>query len=389
MINKVFAQNFVKKIEQNMKIKVNVMDERGVIIASSSKERVGDFHICAYEIIQNNIPMLITAKPTRDLIGVNAPGVNLRLSSSNETIGVIGVSGNPDEIIDIAKMVKLTFETMYEYEYKKNLSMKGHNSLWNFAHILLVESPLNETGIRKAAERMKFNDNYPRIPVYIRFYSEYLSTIIQHFLDFYPSCSCYRHQDIVLPVERGIFLLKSFSREPDDLYGKETLENCLSCLESEFISRESTSEQPVTYKFFIAPVQMQFIHYQKIYQDLLWLASLRKQSMDVVNTLSDHMLGLLLERCDREFLTPLLAYDARIVRENLDLEQFLETADCLILADMKLDTAAKLLHLHKNSVIARLKKIKEVLHINPVSIPRDAAFLRCLCFYLENQPAGR
>ena len=115
MINKIFAQNFVRKIQQSMKLKVNVMDEKGVIIASTSKERVGDFHICAYEIIQKELPMLVTTEPTRELIGVNAPGVNLRLTSSNETIGVIGVSGDPEKITDIAKMVKLTFETMYQY----------------------------------------------------------------------------------------------------------------------------------------------------------------------------------------------------------------------------------------------------------------------------------
>ena len=44
MINKIFAQNFVRKMEQTMNLKVNVMDERGIIVASASKERVGDFH---------------------------------------------------------------------------------------------------------------------------------------------------------------------------------------------------------------------------------------------------------------------------------------------------------------------------------------------------------
>ncbi|MDO5349342.1 MAG: sugar diacid recognition domain-containing protein [Lachnospiraceae bacterium] len=385
MINKIFAQNFVRKIEQNMKIKVNVMDERGVIIASTSKERVGDFHICAYEIIQNSLPMLVTTEPTRDLIGVNAPGVNLRLTSSNETIGVIGVSGNPDEITEIAKMVKLTFETMYEYEYKKNASMKGHNSLWNFAHVLLAESPLNEVSIKKAASRMKLSDDYPRIPIYIRFYSEYLNTIIQHFLDSYASCSCYRHQDIVLPVDRGIFLLKSFSKDSHDLYGTEALNACLERLKIEFIDRESTSEQLLTYKFFIGPVQTKFIHYHSTYQNLLWLASRQKNSMEITAFLMDHLLELLLEHCSKEVMAPLFDYYDQVIQENLDTNQFLETSKGLVSSDMKLETAAQLLHLHKNSVIARLKKVKEVLEINPIANPKDAALLRCLCFYLQQE----
>ena len=153
MINKIFAQNFVRKMEQTMNLKVNVMDERGIIVASASKERVGDFHLVAYEIIQKDLPMLITREPTKELIGVNAPGVNLRLTSSNETIGVIGVSGNPDEVTELAKLVKLTFETMYEYEYKKNLAVKGKSGVWNFAHALLLETPLNEYSIKKIATK--------------------------------------------------------------------------------------------------------------------------------------------------------------------------------------------------------------------------------------------
>lgn len=50
MINKIFAQNFVRKMEQTMNLKVNVMDEHGIIVASASKERVGDFHLIAYDL---------------------------------------------------------------------------------------------------------------------------------------------------------------------------------------------------------------------------------------------------------------------------------------------------------------------------------------------------
>lgn len=379
MINKIFAQNFVRKIQQSMKLKVNVMDEKGVIIASTSKERVGDFHICAYEIIQKELPMLVTTEPTRELIGVNAPGVNLRLTSSNETIGVIGVSGDPEKITDIAKMVKLTFETMYEYEYKKNASMKGSNSLWNLAHILLTETPQNAFSIKKATARLKLSDDHPRIPIYIRFYSECLETIIQHFLDYYPSLACCRHQDIVLPVERGILLLRSFPQDSQDLYGREALQDCLSQIRQDFIARESTPEQPLTYKFFIAPVQTRFLHYQVIYQHLLWLASFRKSAMETTEYLTDYLIELLLERCQKEAVAPLSDYYLQMIRQNLDMDSLMETGRGLADADMKLDLAAQRLHLHKNSVIARLKKAKEVLDINPIANPKDAALLRFLC----------
>lgn len=61
----------------------------------------------------------------------------------------------------------------------------------------------------------------------------------------------------------------------------------------------------------------------------------------------------------------------------------METVKWLLASDMKLDVAAKHLHLHKNSVIARLKKIKEILNINPISSPHDMALLQYLYLYME------
>lgn len=382
MINKVFAQNFIRKIERTMNIKVNVMDERGVIIASSSAERIGDFHLCAFEIIENNLSIMITKEPTKELIGVNSPGVNLRLTSSGETIGVIGVSGNPDEVTDIARMVKLTFETMYEYEYKKNAGTKGAGSVWNLSHVLLVETPLNHFSIKKVSSRLNFSNNYPRIPLYIRIDTEYLSTVIQHFVDYYSTFSIYKSQDMVLPVEHGILLMKSFREEGNEFGDADFARACTTKLVTEFFSRQNNNIQSLTYQFYIGLVQTEFTHYQRMYQHLLWLASYSRIQSESCHFLADHVSELILELSGNEFLEPLFEYYAQLIEQKLDLNLFLETVRGLIDANMKLDDTAEMLHLHKNSVVARVNKIKELLHINPISNANDAATLRYIYSYI-------
>lgn len=385
MINKVFAQNFVRKMQQTMNLKVNVMDERGVIVASASKERVGDFHLCAYEIIQKELPMMITREPTRELIGVNAPGVNLRLTSSNETIGVIGVTGDPDEVTAIAKLVKLTFETMYEYEYKKNAAMKGKSGIWNLAHTLLKETPVNEFGVKKAAQKLGYSPDYPRTPIYLRLHSEYRGSVIQHFLDTYPSLSCFHRQDIALPVDKGILLMKAFGADKKQLSDQDAVENCIHCLEQEFLERENVDGQSLSCHFSVGPVQTDIVHYPGIYQNLVWLSGKWDPSSPKVMYLLDSLSELVCRQLPMDFLDPLLsAYSSRIA-EAMEPDFFLETVHGLLKADMKLDMAAQLLHLHKNSVIARLKKIKELLNINPVTSPRDALLLESLYVYMTRQ----
>lgn len=388
MINKIFAQNFVRKMEQTMNLKVNVMDERGVIIASASKERVGDFHLVAYEIIQKSLPMLVTHEPTRELIGVNAPGVNLRLTSSNETIGVIGVSGNPDQVTELAKLVKLTFETMYEYEYKKNLAVKGKSGVWNFSYALLNETPLNEYSIKKISAKLKYQDHYPRLPIYIHLHSESRKTIIQHFLDSAASLSSYQNQDIFLPVEKGIFYLKACKKQfsSGELSAQLLTRQLVLILEKEFFSRERIGDPSLTYHTLVAPVQTEFVMYQRLYHNFLWLEqNVYDRLTEPVNYLTDWIPELLASQISTEFMAPLFSCCCTRIQENMDQDYFMETVKWLLASDMKLDKAASYLHLHKNSVVARLKKIKELLDINPISSPHDMALLQYLYLYMEKQ----
>lgn len=373
-----------------MNLKVNVMDEHGIIVASASKERVGDFHLIAYEIIQKELPMLITYEPTKELIGVNAPGVNLRLTSSNETIGVIGVSGNPDEVADMAKLVKLTFETMYDYEYKKNLAVKGKSGIWNFAHALLTETPLNEYSIKKIAAKLGYNDQYPRLPVYIHLHSEYRGTVIQHFLDTVASLSCYQRHDIILPVDKGIFYLKACKKQAsvNDFLDRQQIAHFIQVLDTEFFSRERTGDESLTYHVLVGPVQTEFATYQRLYHDFLWLEKEQRGNLtETIHYLSDWLPELIASQVSLDFLEPLFSWYYSRICENMEPEFFMETVKWLLISDMKLDTAAQYLHLHKNSVIARLKKIKELLNISPVTSPHDMALLQYLYLYiLKLQP---
>lgn len=392
MINKVFAQNFVRKMEHTMNLKVNVMDERGVIIASASKERVGDFHLIAYEIIQKGLPMLITYQPTKELIGVNSPGVNYRLTSSNETIGVIGVSGDPDKVGEIAKLVKLIFETMYEYEYKKNIAMKGQSGIWSLAHALLNETPVNEYSIRKISSKLGIEDNIPRLPIYIYIHSEYRSTVIQHFLDTIGTLRCQHAHDVVLPADKGILYLRAASRvnAVDELLYRDNIKDFINTLDRDFFARERTGDDTINYHVLIASVQTELLSCHNVYANLLWLASrLRRMPTDELIWENDYIHELTANQLTQEFSDTLFAWYRDYVIRNMEYEVFMETVKALLDCDMRLEQTALRMHLHKNSVIARLKKIKEILFINPVASQHDAAFLHYLYIYMLQYPSAK
>ena len=143
MISQSFAQNFVSKISHMLQLNINIMNEKAIIIASSTPERIGDFHICAHEVLTRKLLIHVTESPTKELIGVNQPGVNLLLLDGSEPIGVIGVSGNPKEVLPLVKMAKFALESMLDNEGKQteNLTfLQDHDKL---TQALLFESPMN------------------------------------------------------------------------------------------------------------------------------------------------------------------------------------------------------------------------------------------------------
>lgn len=111
-IYKSSAQRIVEEISKLVKQSINLMDETGHIIASSDHARIGDFHIGAYQIIQNHLPeYYITPQLQAQLPGVRQ-GLNLPIEVDGEVQGVIGITGEYDEVIQYGQIVKKMAEIL-------------------------------------------------------------------------------------------------------------------------------------------------------------------------------------------------------------------------------------------------------------------------------------
>ena len=91
---------------------INIMDEEGVIIASTNPVRCGQTHQGAVRIIQESLSSLLiqTDDPAK---GVQA-GINLPIMFHGQTIGVIGITGDPAEVSVFGDIIKRMTEIMVE-----------------------------------------------------------------------------------------------------------------------------------------------------------------------------------------------------------------------------------------------------------------------------------
>ena len=128
------AKKLIDRISKFTDYNVNIMDENGIIVASRMKEREGSFHEVAFEIVKGkeDIVEVEVDNPEKGVKG----GVNIAIYNNKKKTGVVGVTGKPDEVLPVAKIIKMSVEVMMEYEMYKYESLKKYNLREQLMHLI-------------------------------------------------------------------------------------------------------------------------------------------------------------------------------------------------------------------------------------------------------------
>jgi len=115
MLNQEIAQRFIDRLDRVLDFNINIMDNRGIIIASRDPLRIGTFHEVAREVLVKGLSGLSVSRDEILPPGVR-PGINLPVVLDGNPEGVIGVTGDAPELANVAAALKSSLETMLEYE---------------------------------------------------------------------------------------------------------------------------------------------------------------------------------------------------------------------------------------------------------------------------------
>lgn len=113
-LDKQTAQAIVKRTMQIIPNSVNVMDETGVIIASGDPSRMGERHTGAIITLRNKQAVEVDAKLAKQWNYEAREGLNLPINYLGRTVGVIGISGEPDEVRRYGELVTMAAELIVE-----------------------------------------------------------------------------------------------------------------------------------------------------------------------------------------------------------------------------------------------------------------------------------
>ncbi|WP_373796858.1 sugar diacid recognition domain-containing protein [Neisseria dentiae] len=113
VFNHDLAQQIVQRTMAIIDCNINIMNEKGEIIASGDTSRIGEIHDGALLALSQNRVVPIHEQKVYDMMGVK-PGINFPLRLNDKIVGVIGLTGDPVQLNEFGKLVCMTAEMMLE-----------------------------------------------------------------------------------------------------------------------------------------------------------------------------------------------------------------------------------------------------------------------------------
>ncbi len=109
------AQPIVDQMIKVIDYNVNIMNDKGVIVASGDQSRIHQIHQGALEAIELKRERIIYRSDYKNMMGT-VMGVNVPIEINSNIIGVVGITGDPTNIYKYIHIIKVTVESLLKQQ---------------------------------------------------------------------------------------------------------------------------------------------------------------------------------------------------------------------------------------------------------------------------------
>ena len=360
---------------------INIMDQKGIIIASTEKHRIGDFHQGAAEVLETGKPVLIKIEDLPRYPGTKE-GYNMPIFLNDEIIGVVGIFGCEEEVQSIANLLRVYVTQSFsqlQMTQKQNLEAELRNQL---LRLLLFGGKSQKEMITKLCGMLNLQLEFPlRI---ILLYERAAERNMKHLLD-YPQFIQNLIWKNVLDRRRDVFgiqnadyvILLGGGESPEM---QKSLDKLLHEIEAEDVWNAAVS----------SPCR----NLEEISAGMREVSVLRNRKGGTIQNLEEHS-------CRMQYLLGSMTVQegartaARMLRrlkeqhgEN-QAEQLLRTARVYYECGGSVARAAEQLNLHKNTLLYRMKQLYQTFEMEQDSAFVREFFIRMLLEYRNMPESGK
>lgn len=370
------AQSFLVRLGEHIDQNINIMNQEGIIIASRDPSRIGTYHDRAHRLILAKSQIEEITESAITAPGVK-PGVNLPIEHKGDAIGVVGVTGRPTEVRSLAYAVKISLETFVELETLRDRMIRQQAGMNRLVAKLLNPDSEDELSLHELALRIGYDPALPRTPLLITLGS---GSDPEAALRTIKSLGLRNKQDISALTNQGSMLLCIASDKPQN-FNLKTWEQGIKAYCNNLQSLLPGS------RFYIGMVQGDISRYHLVYKQLLWLRRNYETSSQSLFMVHQHLMQLLTDSTIRVELESLFEYTLGALRQRFgsSLPQwFPETLFALVRSDFSIQQTAETLHLHRNSLSGRIRKINDILGLDILTETGWHDYLRIFAYFLTH-----
>ncbi|WP_053217059.1 CdaR family transcriptional regulator [Virgibacillus senegalensis] len=375
LLSEAIAQQIVLEMEKIIERNINIMDETGIIIASKDTERSGSFHEGALKVIQEGKPVPIYSDQSHQ--GSKA-GMNMPIFFKDELIGVIGITGNPDEISDYAKIIHKMTEVMVKEAYVSQELELEKSVKERFVHEWLHEQWTDRSDFQLRGKTLQIAMGVSR---------QVLLFEVVHEKD--------QHDSELTRQER----LRSVMKEVGDMIGigrqdilvlwqssqfillKQKPSNALPDQVKECLRRLCSNQVGIHCGIGRKQRGMEgAVESFKEAEQALFFAEQKQQSVVVFHDLGiESIVYQIPEPVKKDFIERFFA-----VFYEKKHRQLVESVHVFLEHDQSITAASEALFIHKNTLQYRLKKMEQLTGFDPRKF-QDAALYWLALAFLEKQ----
>ena len=361
---------------------INIMDQKGIIIASTEKHRIGDFHQGASEVLATGKPVRIKKEDLPRYPGTKEC-YNMPIFLNDKIIGVVGIFGCEEEVQSIANLLRVYVTQSFsqlQMTQKQNLEAELRNQL---LRLLLFGGKSQKEMIIKLCGMLDLQLEFPvRI---ILLYERAAERNMKHLLDYHQFIQNLIWKN-VLDRRRDVFGIQNadyvilLGGSGELLETRKRLDKLLQEIEREAVWNAAVS----------SPCR----NMEEVSEGMKEVSVLRNRRGGMIQNLEEHT-------CRMQYLMGRFTVQdgARTVVGMLrrledqhgekQAEQLLQTAQVYYEYGGSVAKAAEKLNLHKNTLLYRMKQLYQTLELEQDTVFVREFFIRMLLEYRNMPESGK
>ena len=369
------AKMFIERVSQITDYSISIINGEGLVIASSEESKIGRYDEKAIELITGDRYIM-------EIQGNGEEGGEesrcIVVIGTDHRVGAIEIMGDPAQNRNAALLLKTMSETMFGYERLAEELRRRDLRRDSFFGFLTHDEEKDPVKLHEMAELLAYDESLVRVPILCSLRKKEMKEKInaQKVLLLMRQGPGYGFQDLTYVVDNlHVLIFKTVQVDMSSMKGCE--EQIMLYLQPVC---DMMDRSGFNYNFYVGTFQRDFRRYIYAFRHCKWLEN-NLELPEKVEFFDRHAIDYFRWLWPKDELNSVFDVLEPEIRRKFK-KQYMELIKALMRTNYNLAEAAKVLKVHRNTLVYRYNKIKELTGLDPLANAADRGILEMLYYYL-------